>query len=118
MSEDEPDSRLIELTRAYEERGEQLYEASGALAEAVSTITAELNHCRQERDRAQAEIEGLRAHVEALEGEIDKLGRYVVQIQDEARIAHEQVRAFQDMRVIRWSARPRAILQRVRGLGL
>jgi uncharacterized coiled-coil DUF342 family protein len=122
MSEDRSNVDAADLTRAYEQRSEQLYEARGALAEAVATVTTELNHCRSERDRAQVDADGLRAHADALQREIAKLRRYSEQLEREARDAHAAFAALQaklvvveNMKVIRWSTRPRALVRRLRG---
>ena len=95
------------VATAYEQRTKQLHEARGALAEAVSALTAELNHARSERDRAQSEVAGLRDHVSALDAEIEKQ-RHALEV------VHEQMAVIRNMKVVRWTAWPRRLVYRQR----
>jgi predicted RNase H-like nuclease (RuvC/YqgF family) len=72
------------LARAHEQRTRQVYEARGALAEAVAALTTELGErrrasatlrqenaaLREERDTAVADNRALRAYVAALEQQL------------------------------------------------
>jgi hypothetical protein len=92
---------------AYEERTKQLHEARGALAEAVSSLTGELNHARSERDQAAEEIRGLREHVGALDAEIVKQRQAL-------EVLHEQLAVIRNMKVVRWTAWPRRLVYHLR----
>ena len=95
------------LSAAHEQRTKELYDARGALAEAVSTLTAELNHCREERDRVLEENRGLREHTEALRAEIEKLEHGLA-------AANQRTAAVSNLKVVRWTAWPRAVVYRMR----
>jgi chromosome segregation ATPase len=95
------------LAAAYKQRTKEIYDARGALAEAVSTLTAELTHCREERDRVVDENRGLREHAEALHAEIEKLERGLA-------AANQRIEAVLNLRVVRWTAWPRAVVYRIR----
>ena len=88
------------LSAAYEQRTKELYDARGALAQAVSTLTAELSHCREERHRVLDENRGLREHAEALRAEIAA--------------ANQRTAAVLNLKVVRWTAWPRAVVYRMR----
>jgi tRNA (mo5U34)-methyltransferase len=113
-------------------RTAEIHEARGALAEAVSLLSAELDHHRQEqrqeraqtakeraqtakeraqtaKERAQTaeEILGLRDHTAALNHEIDKLRQAY-------HVALEQNAELRNMKVVRWTARPRRLVYRLR----
>ena len=103
------------LGRAYEERSAQLYDARAALAEAVSTVTAELNRCREERDRALAEVQGLREHTRALEDEVDKQQRHAADMDRAARAAQARLATLERVGLVRWIVRARTIVDRLRG---
>lgn len=88
------------LPRAYQERTAQLHDARTALAEAVSTLRAELVRRTEERDAATAENHALREQLSRLE----------------TALAAEQrdVRTLRQMKVVRWTAWPRRIVYRLR----
>jgi predicted nucleic acid-binding Zn-ribbon protein len=113
MSQD-PHQQGDALSIAYEERAKQLYEARGALAEAVSTLRQELGYCREERDQALTENTGLRQHAQALTGEIEKLRHYASGLEGEVQAANERTAAVLNMKAVRWTARPRRTVQRLR----
>jgi predicted nuclease with TOPRIM domain len=107
MEGQQPETAADQLSAAYEVRTKELYDARGALAEAVSTLTAELSHCRQERERLLEENHGLREHAKALQGEIDKLDQGLA-------VANQRTAAVQNLKIVRWTAWPRAIVYRMR----
>jgi regulator of replication initiation timing len=107
MDDRPSDAQRDPLSAAYEQRTKDLYDARGALAEAVSTLTGELTHCREERERLLEENRGLREHAEALQAEIGKL-------EDGLAVANQRTAAVQNLKVVRWSAWPRAVLYRIR----
>lgn len=88
------------VAKAYEQRTAQVHEARGALAQAVSALTAELSRRNDEHDRAVAESRVLHERVAHLEGEL--------------RAAQADVAALQSMKVVRWTALPRRIVYRMR----
>jgi chromosome segregation ATPase len=88
------------LANAYEQRTAQVHEARGALAQAVSALTAELSRRNDEHDRAVAELGALRERIE--------------QVERELRAAQADVAALQSMKVVRWTAVPRRIVYRMR----
>jgi chromosome segregation ATPase len=98
----------------YEERTKQVYEARGALAEAVAALTVELSQrraeagsLRDERDRAAGDIRALRAELEAQHERIADLEQVVHD-------ARDAVTALQNMKVMRWSEPVRRIVYRLR----
>ena len=98
------------LSTAYEQRTKELYDARGALAEAVSTLTAELSFCREERERVLEENRGLREHAKALRTEIVKLERGLAD-------ANRRTDAVLNLKVVRWTSWPRAVVYRMRTRG-
>jgi hypothetical protein len=96
----QPSDSDRDLSRAYEQRTVQLYEARTTLAEAVSTLRAELGRRNEERDHAIAESRALRGRVDLLESEL--------------RNARGDIAALQGMKVVRWTAWPRRIVYRIR----
>jgi tRNA (mo5U34)-methyltransferase len=103
-----PDGRGDALTSgAYEQRTRQLHEARGALAEAVSALTTELNQRREERNQALRENRALREQADALNTEIQNLRQHW-------HAAHEENVAFRNMKVVRWTASPRRFVYRLR----
>jgi hypothetical protein len=98
------------LASAYEQRTNQLHEARGALAEAVSVLTADLNQRRHELDRALRENRDLRERAEALDTEVQSLRQHLV-------AAREQTAAVRNMKVVRWTVWPRRLVYRVRARG-
>lgn len=95
------------LAVAYEQRTRQLRDARAALAEAVSALTDELTQRREE-------VRGLRQHEVALSAEIQKALDYSSHLQEELRRTSELVATLQNMKVVRWTARPRRIVYRLR----
>ncbi len=65
-SSEQPGSAHL-LSEAYTERTRQLYEARGALAEAVATLRAELNQRNEETTAHRAEAVALRKTLDAAE---------------------------------------------------
>ena len=88
------------LTGAYEERTRQLYDARGALSEAVSALTLELSRLREQHDEAGTQIRALREQQEAHRQRTAAL---------EAELA-----VMRNMKVVRWTKLPRAIVYRWR----
>lgn len=107
MEGQQPETAGDQLSAAYEQRTKELYDARGALAEAVSTLTAELNHCHQERERLLEENQGLRENAKALQAKIDKLDGSLA-------VADQRTAAVQNLKVVRWTAWPRAVVYRMR----
>ena len=91
----------------HEKRTGQQHEARGAPTEVVSTVTAELNRRRDERDEALRQNRDLREHGEALDAEVQTL-RQALQV------AHEQAAALRNMKVVRWTAWPRRLIYSMR----
>jgi len=101
VAADQPnDDSQNALTTAYEERTRQLYDARGALSEAVSALTLELSRLREQHDEAQAQIQALREQEEASRQRTAAL---------EAELA-----VMRNMKVVRWTKMPRAIVYRWR----
>jgi uncharacterized coiled-coil DUF342 family protein len=124
------------LAEAYKRRDAQLYEARGALAEAVATLEAELNRSHEEAgalraklDALSSELAGAREHAGNLADEAEKQRRLavqhageVVQLREEvARLAaelqdtQELVGTLREMKAVRWTATPRRLAGRLRG---
>ena len=95
MGDQRPEPSEEPISKAYEQRTKQLYEARGALSEAVSTLAAELAQCREERD---------------------KLREYATSLERGIAVANDRTAAVLNMRAVRWTARPRALLHRLRSL--
>jgi peptidoglycan hydrolase CwlO-like protein len=109
------------LVTAYEQRTNQLREARGALAEAVSALTAELDRrraetaaLRDERDRAQLEQRAERERAEALAGELEARSLRESALEAELRESREQVAVLRHMKVVRFTVWPRRIVYRLR----
>ena len=123
-SDDEPGP----LADAYERRTTQLYEARGALAEAVVTLEAELKRrheeaqglrselagCREYADSLAADARKERGHAEQYASEIHELRQEVARLEDELRIAQRAIAGLQGMKVVRWTAWPRRLVYRLR----
>ena len=56
MEDRQTETGADSLSAAYEQRTKELYDARGALAEAVSSLTSELSHCCEERRQVPAEV--------------------------------------------------------------
>jgi hypothetical protein len=95
-NDDPPDA----LTVAHEQRTRQLYDARTALSGAVSALTLELSRLRQEHDEARAQIQALREQQEAHRQHTAAL---------EAELA-----VMRNMKVVRWTKLPRAVVYRLR----
>ena len=108
MQEGPPDTRDetadsapdADLARAYQQRTAQLHEARTALADVVSTIKTELARRTEELDRMAADNRALREQVASLQHELE--------------LARADVRALQQMKVVRWTAWPRGVVYRLR----
>ena len=97
------------LTRAYEQRTKQVYDARRALGEAVAGLRTELGHRREEvsalrdeRDRAVADNRALRESRATLEAEL--------------LTAREELSALRSLKVVRWTEIPRRFISLVRKL--
>jgi RNA polymerase-interacting CarD/CdnL/TRCF family regulator len=88
------------MAKAYEQRNMQLNDARIALAEVVSALTAELTSRTQERDQGLQENRALRDQIAVLEHEL--------------RAAHGDIAALRGMKIVRWTARPRHLVHRIR----
>ena len=108
------DEELVPLAEAYERRTTELYEARGALAEAVATLRTELKRRHEEAHALRTELAGLheRAHTE-----INQLRGEMARREEELRRAQEAIRALQRMKVVRWTAWPRSLVYRLRERG-
>jgi len=108
------EEELAPLEEAYERRTTQLYEARGALAEAVATLRTELKRRDEEVQARRAELAGLQERARNLETELDHLR---ARHEAELRAAHEAISALRGMKVVRWTAWPRSIVYRLRERG-
>lgn len=88
------------MEEAYNERTRQLYDARGALSEAVSALTLELSRLREQHDEARAEIQALREQQEAQ--------------RQHAQALEAELAVMRNMKVVRWTRLPRAIVYRWR----
>jgi predicted nuclease with TOPRIM domain len=107
MEDQQSETAADPLAAAYEHRTKELYGVRGALAEAVSMLTAELSFGREERKRLLEENQGLREHTKALEAEIEKLEHGLA-------AANQRTEAVLNLKVVRWTAWPRAVIHRTR----
>ncbi len=92
-----PDSPMA---MAYEERTKQLYDARAALSGAVSALTAELVDARRILDGLREQERLLREHIEML---VQRIGTL-----------EGELAVMRNMKVVRWTARPRKIVYRLR----
>jgi predicted nuclease with TOPRIM domain len=120
---------------AYERRTLQLHEARAALAEVVSALRLELEERRQEaanlekhntslttdnqalREYAEnlaAEHRELLEHAQNLTDELRNLRTRVESLEAELSSAGERIGQLQSMKVVRWTARPRRMVGRLR----
>jgi predicted RNase H-like nuclease (RuvC/YqgF family) len=123
---DEPD-RQDPLAIAYERRTTQLYEARGALAEAVSALTVELarredqsaalRETREYADSLEAEADKQRRHAERFAAETQDLREHVAKLQAELRAHQELIVTLQSMKAVRWTVWPRRLAYRARRSG-
>lgn len=112
------------LAAAYEERTKQLHEARGALAEAVSTLRLELEQRREEaialtrengelrklavdHHRLAVDHHKLHEHAQALSKEVERLEAELIS-------AQHLIEVLRNMKVVRWTVRPRRLLYRMR----
>lgn len=89
-----------DLARAYEARSRQLRDAHITIAEAVSTLSAELTE-------RSAEVRTLRDEVSSLRGQLESLSKHHETLEAELRLA-------QNMKVVRWTAPLRRVVYRWR----
>ena len=102
------------LERAYTERTQQLHDARGAVAEAVSTLRVELNRHREEAAALRAERDQAVADNQAVRHEVEAQRNRVGVLEDELRDSRELIAVLQNMKVMRWSAPVRRIVYRLR----
>lgn len=86
--------------RAYAERTRQLHDARGALAEATSTLRAELTARREEAAAQRQALAEAQARCRVLEAELDRLEKLVWSLRN--------------LKVVRWTAGPRGAVYRLR----
>jgi len=118
-SEDPDDQRA--LFAAYEERTKQLYDARGAIAEAVAALTAELEQRRREAVTLREEARALRDELDsavtdnrALREEVEAQRLRMAALEEALAKTRRDVEAFRNMKVVRWSAPARRIVYRLR----
>lgn len=78
------------LTAAYEQRTQQVYEARGALAEAVSALTSELAQRRRELESLRDEQRARDEYVQSLQEEASKQRERAVVLEAELKGMHER----------------------------
>lgn len=108
------------LAAAFETRTRQLYEARGALGEAVAILRAELSPRRSEANvlqsetRAlQGETKGLQAEAANLRGALDQTQLRIARLEAQLAEAYELISIQRNMRVVRWTAPARRVLHRL-----
>jgi ABC-type transporter Mla subunit MlaD len=87
------------MITAYEERNQQLYDARGALAEAVAELTTELHHRRGE--------------VAQLTAQLEAVSRNAAKLENALRESSELITVLRNMKVVRWTAWPRRLVYRL-----
>lgn len=102
------------MSQAYSERTGQLYEARGALAEAVATLRAELSQRHEEAAAHRAEALALRQALDAAELRNQTLDTDNRALYAEIDRLNEAVSDLQNTKVMRWSAGARRIVYRLR----
>lgn len=102
------------VSQAYSERTGQLYEARGALAEAVATLRAELSQRHEEAAAHRAEALALRQALDAAELRNQTLDTDNRALYAEIDRLNEAVSDLQNTKVMRWSAGARRIVYRLR----
>ncbi len=100
------------LAAAYQERDLQLREARAALGEAVHTLRLELAQERRENAALQEKHNVLHDEWKALGAEVEWLRDQRAVLTAEVERLEQELRAVKNMRVVRWSARPRRIFRR------
>lgn len=137
-SREDPGASDDALAAAYVTRDAQLHEARAALGEAVHTMRLELVARREEADALRSDNESLRARYTALDKEWKELGaevrwqreerarliaeteelrERVVRVEEELAEARELNLTFRNMKAVRWSAGPRRLVARLKGVG-
>jgi predicted RNase H-like nuclease (RuvC/YqgF family) len=120
-AEGDDSAHAAERASAYAERTRQLYDARGALAEAVATLKLELERRREEttslnaalsatrdeRDRAVTDNSALRREVEAQRRRIEELEQGLGE-------TARRIEVLQSMKVIRWTGPMRRAVYRWR----
>jgi predicted RNase H-like nuclease (RuvC/YqgF family) len=119
-----PDEEPGSLADAYERRTTQLYEARGALAEAVATLEAELRRRHEEAEGLRSELAGCREYAESLEaearkerGHAEQFRQEVARLEAELAVAQKVIAGLEGMKVVRWTAGPRRLVYRLRERG-
>jgi uncharacterized coiled-coil DUF342 family protein len=109
------------LSAAYAERTKQLHDARGAIAEAVSTLRAELGHRREELAAVRQEAATLRDERDravtdnrALRQEVEAQRRRIAELEEGLEQTTELVAVLQNMKVVRWSGPLRRFVYRLR----
>lgn len=105
---------LEPLAAAHEQRTKEVYEARGALAEAVSALRLELEQRRDETTALRRDNSELRPYAANLTNEIDRLREHVGVLEGELRSAHDLIHVLRNMKVVRWTVWPRRIVYRLR----
>jgi hypothetical protein len=106
-----------ESSIAYEHRSSQLYEARGALADAVAVLREELNQRRQESAAVRQELARLFEAYERVLVENRSLHEAVERaaaLERELMSSRELVATHTNMKVVRWTAPVRRAVYRLR----
>jgi hypothetical protein len=119
-----PKARGEPLSEAYERRTKDLHDARGALAEAVSVLTAELKDARAEgavvraeRDHLLQENRTMREHTDALVIEVKKKQERASVLEEALQAERDRVAVLSNMKVVRWSASIHGVVYRLRQRG-
>jgi hypothetical protein len=102
------------LRLAHQRQTQQLYEARGALAEAVAALTVELGQRRDEIARTIAERDLVLLENEALKTDSQRIRDHITVLQREVELSHARIAAMQNMKVMRWTAGVRRLVYRLR----
>ena len=103
-----------QLRLAHHRQTQQLYEARGALAEAVAALTVELEQRRDEIATTAAERDRVLLENEALKADSQRIRDHTIALQREVELSHARIAAMQNMKVMRWTAGVRRLVYRLR----
>jgi predicted RNase H-like nuclease (RuvC/YqgF family) len=102
-----PEESANELAAAFAQRTKQLYEARGVLGDALAALTEQLNEQRRETVMLREQVAALRDSLERAQLDNRKL-------EAELRDVLDLVNTMRNMKLMRWTARPRRLFYRAR----
>lgn len=109
-----PQETPDQLAQAHAQRTQQLYEARGALAEAVSALTGELRVLREQSAALAQDNRALHEQAATHAAAITSGQERITELETELGKAYSTIDSLRGLKVVRWTAWSRAMRFRLR----